>query len=708
MEKEEGMIPPHLNLKNTTDLKMTLASHTSVFCSNKQIVFGGLVNKKKSKELFEVTKNELEQLEPTGDIPPERTSHSAVVRKISEDNTTKETMIIFGGLSGKTGGFKTMSDVYEYSVDENSWRQLYKPKDLLHSRKEHSAIYIEETDSMVIYGGILDNSKTTNSMIEFSFKEKSWKTINVKVMNEGLLLSNQKEEIEGRSGHTANYYNNRMYVFGGITENGFPLNDLWEFNFSTSTWQKLSTPFKSSKIPYPVYGHQSFLSSEYSIIIFGGRDKNSYFSQIHCYDIITKKWEKFKIFGNSSKNLQIRTFSNGSVIYDGSIGIYYLGGKDAKSHSSELMYFEFDKKETNILVDEKELAKNFSKLLNEKNLSDAIIEVQGENFHVHKLIISSCPELMSLMKDDIIIIDDLSPDVVYNILEYLYGNIPTINGKNIVNVIIGANKFKIKPLANWCESKLQEDFIDDSNFLEIFSLAKDEQLFDIVIITLSYMFKTWNTSQHLVKKLNEEKLEFVKKNLKNKFEKKLFSNEMVHPYVYLRYHLSNLRYSLEGDINLILGDESNIKAHKLILSARCTYFQTLFSGSFSDSSSIDIIFDMTDDSITFNYILDYIYGINVHFETNTEEEMIDALLKSIILSNLMVMSNFEFVAEDFLLKRISSINAFQIYCFCCTQNKYYQTAFIKKECIRLLRISMGNDEANSLIKQIDEQFEEQN
>ena len=97
--KVEEILPevvdlPHLNLTEVVDLKVSLASHTSVFCSNKHLIFGGLLDKKKSKELFEITtENKLKNLEPTGDVPPERTSHSAIVRKITNEEGTKETMV---------------------------------------------------------------------------------------------------------------------------------------------------------------------------------------------------------------------------------------------------------------------------------------------------------------------------------------------------------------------------------------------------------------------------------------------------------------------------------------------------------------------------------------------------------------------------------------------------------------------------------------
>jgi hypothetical protein len=609
-------------------------------------------------------------------------------------------------LAGKTGGFKALSDVCEYSLENNTWKTLYQSKDLFHSRKDHTAVYFEETDSMIIYGGQSDSSQTMNTIFEFSFIDNSWKTISPEIKKEGMLLATTKElEISGRYGHTANIFNDTMYIFGGVSSSKHLLNDLWEFNLKKLTWKRLETPFNST-IPFPVHGHKSMLSAENQIFIFGGYNDKLYFNQIHSYNIHTTKWEKIRVHGNKSKDFQIKDFSNGSLTFDGKVGIYYIGGKNEKGTSSELLHFEFERKNATISVNNEELSKGFAKLLEENETSDLEIIVKGEKFNAHKIIISSCDELKSLISEDgKIVIDDIYPDTFNDVLEYLYGNVPKMTS-NISLVLMAAKKFKIKPLVNYCCHLLQENYLNHSNVIKIFKNGKDSDEKFVIGATLNYMFKNWELMKYLIKKEEEDVIKYIETNLKQKFEKITFPNEIVLPHVYLRNYLEKLRRSGQGNIDIILGDGSKFKCNKIILSTRCSYFHTLFTGNFSDSSSSEVVLDLIDDPVIFGYILDFIYGIDIHCITDSEEEMVDLLLKIVILSNTVVMTDLESSGEDSVMKRISNINAFQIYCFCCSQKKFYQTNYVKRECVRLLRISMGNERANELLRQIDEQFED--
>jgi hypothetical protein len=314
--------------------------------------------------------------------------------------------------------------VCEYSPEKNTWTTLYQAKDPFHSRKDHSAVYVEETDSMIIYGGQTDSSQTVNTILEFSFIDNSWKTITPETKKEGLLLVTKKElEIQERYGHTANVFNNSMYIFGGISSNKHLLNDLWEFNLKKLTWKRLETPFNSS-IPFPVYGHKSILSGEHQIFIFGGYNDKHYFNQIHSYNIHTKKWEKIRVHGNKTKDFQIKDISHGSLIFDGKVGVFYIGGKNEKGASSELLHLEFERKHAIISINNEDFVKGFAEMLEENESSDLEIVVQGEKFKVHKIIISSCDDLKNMIEDGKIVIDDIYPEVFNEVLTYLYGNIP--------------------------------------------------------------------------------------------------------------------------------------------------------------------------------------------------------------------------------------------------------------------------------------------
>jgi hypothetical protein len=86
---------PYFKLKEIVDLKNTIISQTSVCFSNQRIlIFGGVLNKTKTNQLFELAEEKkLLKIVPDGNIPPERSSHSAIIRKVTTEDEIKETMV---------------------------------------------------------------------------------------------------------------------------------------------------------------------------------------------------------------------------------------------------------------------------------------------------------------------------------------------------------------------------------------------------------------------------------------------------------------------------------------------------------------------------------------------------------------------------------------------------------------------------------------
>lgn len=84
---------------------------------------------------------------------------------------------------------------------------------------------------MYIFGGYLEGTRM-NDIQEFCFNTNTWSVVQVDQCSPAPVP---------RSGHSAVFYNDCMYVFGGKDDDSEKLNDLWQFNFLTSTWKKIET-----------------------------------------------------------------------------------------------------------------------------------------------------------------------------------------------------------------------------------------------------------------------------------------------------------------------------------------------------------------------------------------------------------------------------------------------------------------------------------
>jgi N-acetylneuraminic acid mutarotase len=73
----------------------------------------------------------------------------------------------------------------------------------------------------------------------------------------------------------------RMLIFGGFANTTTPMNDMWEFTLSTSTWKKIEV---GSEIPSPRGDHSCVLWNG-AMILFGGVSDTAYYNDLWMLDI---------------------------------------------------------------------------------------------------------------------------------------------------------------------------------------------------------------------------------------------------------------------------------------------------------------------------------------------------------------------------------------------------------------------------------------
>jgi N-acetylneuraminic acid mutarotase len=95
--------------------------------------------------------------------------------------------------------------------------------------ESHSAIIDTERKVMVIYGGCVKYTETSD-VFEYSMTTGKWTKPEIKAPLP-----------DGRMGHTATFFNNKMYIFGGISSEGNLLSDIWELDLKTYQWAELKS-----------------------------------------------------------------------------------------------------------------------------------------------------------------------------------------------------------------------------------------------------------------------------------------------------------------------------------------------------------------------------------------------------------------------------------------------------------------------------------
>lgn len=91
-----------------------------------------------------------------------------------------------------------------------------------------------------------------------------------------------------RAGHSAVLYENSIYIFGGKDDENFKLNDLWKFDLAARTWTNLETA--TGTAPMARAGHTANVY-EGKMFIFGGIfEVTKELNDCHIYDIAKDRW----------------------------------------------------------------------------------------------------------------------------------------------------------------------------------------------------------------------------------------------------------------------------------------------------------------------------------------------------------------------------------------------------------------------------------
>ncbi|MBN2694702.1 hypothetical protein JXR93_08570, partial [bacterium] len=193
--------------------------------------------------------------------------------------------VYFAGTSGKQQAVPI--DVYRweiYTPPSNAWVKLNTEAGP--SLKGHSVSLLREDSFfgepvLVFFGGMTPSGTFTNELFIFRIISRVFEIIDI-----------QSLIPDARMGHVGFISNeHKLFIWGGKTINGLK-NDLWSFDFSTKSWEKLDSPPTME-----LQDRSSLFDNETnSIIVFGGKDKdNNPISEFGIYSITNKTWKSISL-----------------------------------------------------------------------------------------------------------------------------------------------------------------------------------------------------------------------------------------------------------------------------------------------------------------------------------------------------------------------------------------------------------------------------
>ena len=154
------------------------------------------------------------------------------------------------------------------SVNGASWICSIQTKgDKPPGRKGHSLAYIEENNSLIVFGGETQKGINDNSLYVFNIDDKEWKKLQIK----------NSECITPRAFHNMVLINNNLFIYGGKLQNGNVTNEIITFDITNETATQLISD--NNEIPKRYCGAVSECNDgvKWQWFIIGGKhNENDY------------------------------------------------------------------------------------------------------------------------------------------------------------------------------------------------------------------------------------------------------------------------------------------------------------------------------------------------------------------------------------------------------------------------------------------------
>ena len=267
--------------------------HSVILFNKSMIIFGGRHLQRSLSNIYalDFTTLSWSKIEPCGNPPPARDSHSAVIYNNSD-------MIIFGG-NGSTG---KLNDLWNFNLNDKKWNRImaegYSPK----PRDGHLSSLIYKK-YMVIYAGLDDKDKVINDICILDIEKKKWLECEL----EGNFSQN-------KDGQSCCLVGNIMYLFGGQgPEDDEYSNDLVMLKINIDDNPKVKPKASISPVeinnnikPKERASHCCVSYKDQFLIITGGEGKKKEpLNDIWIFDLKTKCYTEINLVGNEKMEARL-------------------------------------------------------------------------------------------------------------------------------------------------------------------------------------------------------------------------------------------------------------------------------------------------------------------------------------------------------------------------------------------------------------------
>lgn len=225
-----------------------------------------------------------------GMVPKPREGHSA--------SFIGRTMFLFGG-ELEDGTYD--QGLHVYNMPKNMWFWVNLKGRALQGRKGHTAISVG--CKLFVFGGTA-KGVFFNDLVSFDVRAAEnpkngaqWSFDEPNDLNSTTRMSHPPRHDfahvapPGRAGHSCSRYGGSLYVFGGM-DNQQCFNDLWAYDLELKRWTQV-TPHGAT--PPARYGHASAVVEDCLFIMGGRTQRGEPLNDFFAYKITSQRWYTFQV-----------------------------------------------------------------------------------------------------------------------------------------------------------------------------------------------------------------------------------------------------------------------------------------------------------------------------------------------------------------------------------------------------------------------------
>lgn len=250
-------------------------SKTLVFYDEKLYLYGAPLNNSddsaaKTMDVFDLKTEEWDIIQFTGNYPSARSGQASYVYNNS--------MYVFSGMNIESNFI--YNDVWSYNFPSSKWTNHgnFSMQILFASVQIDSKVFI-------IFGRI--DLIGTNSISYFDLNSD-------KLQN--TLLVKRNIFPPKRKNHCMRKFNEDILIFGGVSEDGNYLNDIWKFYISSQHWEYI---YSSGSIPSARSNFGCTIESGTGFLIYGGKSASGILGDLYYYDMVSSFWIKLNALGDN-------------------------------------------------------------------------------------------------------------------------------------------------------------------------------------------------------------------------------------------------------------------------------------------------------------------------------------------------------------------------------------------------------------------------